>query len=46
LPSSGKASISSTVTRAARRIVLHLPRACPWLEPWRQVARAVGARAG
>jgi hypothetical protein len=34
------------ITRSARRIVLHLPRACPWLEPWRQVARAVGARAG
>jgi hypothetical protein len=34
------------LTRSARRIVLHLPRACPWLEPWRQVARAVGARAG
>ena len=34
------------VTRSARRIVLHLPRACPWLEPWRQLARAVGARAG
>ena len=34
------------ITRSARRIVLHLPRACPWLEPWRQVARMVGARAG
>jgi hypothetical protein len=34
------------ITRSARRIVLHLPRACPWLGPWRQVARAVGARAG
>ena len=34
------------ITRSARRIVLHLPRACPWLEPWRQLARAVGARAG
>ena len=34
------------ISRSARRIVLHLPRACPWLEPWRQVARAVGARAG
>jgi hypothetical protein len=34
------------LTRSARRIVLHLPRACTWLEPWRQVARAVGARAG
>jgi hypothetical protein len=34
------------ITRSARRIVLHLPSACPWLEPWRQLARAVGARAG
>jgi hypothetical protein len=34
------------ITRSARRIVLHLPRAFPWLEPWRQVARAVGARTG
>jgi Transposase DDE domain group 1 len=22
------------ITRSAGRIVLHLPRACPWLEPW------------
>jgi hypothetical protein len=34
------------ITRSARRIVLHLPRTSPWLAPWRQVARAVGARAG
>ena len=34
------------ITRSARRIVLHLPQASPWLGPWRQVARAVGARAG
>jgi Transposase DDE domain group 1 len=34
------------ITRSARRIVLHFPQACPWLGPWRQVARAVGARAG
>jgi Transposase DDE domain group 1 len=34
------------ITRSARRIVLHLPRACPWLGPWRLLARAVGARAG
>jgi hypothetical protein len=34
------------ITRSARRIVLHLPRACPWLTAWRQVAQAVGARAG
>jgi hypothetical protein len=34
------------ITRSARRIVLHLPRACPWLTAWRQVAQAVGARTG
>jgi hypothetical protein len=34
------------ITQSGRRIVLHLPRACPWLELWRQVVRAVGARAG
>jgi Transposase DDE domain group 1 len=34
------------ITRSARRIVLHLPRAYPWREPWCQVAQAVGARAG
>ena len=34
------------VTRSARRIVLHLPRAFPWLGPWCQLARAVGALPG
>jgi hypothetical protein len=34
------------ITRSARRIVLHLPRTCPWLAAWRQVAGTVGARAG
>ena len=34
------------ITRTARRVVLHFPQAFPWLRPWRQVARAVGARAG
>jgi hypothetical protein len=34
------------MTRSARRIVLHLPRPYPWLAVWRQVAQAVGARAG
>jgi Transposase DDE domain group 1 len=34
------------ITRSARRIVLHLPRTCPWLATWHQVACAVGARAG
>ena len=31
------------VERSVRRIVLHLPAAFPWLRPWRQIARAVGA---
>jgi hypothetical protein len=34
------------ITRPARRVVLHFPQAFSWLRPWRQVARAVGARAG
>jgi hypothetical protein len=31
------------VERSARRIVLHLPTAFPWLPEWHRVARAVGA---
>jgi Transposase DDE domain group 1 len=31
------------VERSARRIVLHLPAAFPWLPMWRRIARAVGA---
>ncbi|MGH2608019.1 MAG: transposase [Tepidiformaceae bacterium] len=31
------------VERSARRIELHLPQTFPWLSPWRQLARAVGA---
>jgi Transposase DDE domain group 1 len=31
------------VERSARRIVLHLPRAFPWLPTWQRIARAVGA---
>jgi hypothetical protein len=31
------------VERSARRIVLHLPMAFPWLPTWRRLARAVGA---
>ena len=31
------------VERSARRIVLHLPRAFPWLPTWQRLARAVGA---
>ena len=32
------------VERSVRRVVLHLPLACPWLPEWRRLARAVGAR--
>jgi len=32
------------VERSVRRIVLHLPTAFPWLQSWRQLARALGAR--
>ncbi len=31
------------VQRSVRRIVLHLPRGFPWLEPWRQLAHVLGA---
>jgi len=31
------------IERSVRRIVLHLPSAFPWLRPWQQLARAVGA---
>jgi len=31
------------VERSARRIVLHLPAAFPWLPTWQRLARAVGA---
>jgi Transposase DDE domain group 1 len=31
------------VERSARRIVLHLPVAFPWLSTWQRLARAVGA---
>jgi hypothetical protein len=31
------------IERSVRRIVLHLPTAFPWLRPWQQLARAVGA---
>jgi len=31
------------IERSARRIVLHLPAAFPWLPTWQRIARAVGA---
>ena len=34
------------VVRSVRRVVLHLPRATPYLDAWRRIALALGARAG
>ena len=31
------------IERSVRRLVLHLPATFPWLHPWQQLARAVGA---
>jgi hypothetical protein len=38
--------LGTRVTVSARRIVVHLPSAFPWLAAWQVVALAVGARAG
>jgi len=38
--------LGTRVTVSARRIVLHLPSAFPWLATWTTVALALGARAG
>ena len=34
------------VRRSVRRLVLHLPRATPYLDAWHHIALALGARAG
>jgi hypothetical protein len=34
--------IGAQAVESVRRLVLHLPAACPWREPWRAVAQAVG----
>ena len=34
------------VVRSVRRVVLHLPRATPYLDAWRRIALALGATAG
>ena len=34
------------VVRSVRRVVLHLPRATPYLDAWRRIALALGARTG
>jgi hypothetical protein len=36
--------LATWVERSVRRVVLHLPLACPWLPEWRRLATAVGAR--
>ena len=38
--------LGTRVSVSARRIVLHLPTAFPWLAAWQAVALALGARAG
>lgn len=38
--------LGSRVTSSARRIVLHLPSAFPWLAVWGAAALVLGARAG
>lgn len=35
--------IGARAVESVRRLVLHLPAACPWREQWLTVARAVGA---
>lgn len=35
--------VSAQAIESVRRLVLHLPAACPWVESWLAVARAVGA---
>ncbi|HWQ12059.1 MAG TPA: IS1380 family transposase [Roseiflexaceae bacterium] len=35
--------VAAWIERSVRRIVLHLPQACPWLAPWQQLAHALGA---
>ncbi len=38
--------LGANVVRSVRRLVVHLPRATPDLDAWRQIALALGARAG
>jgi hypothetical protein len=38
--------LGARVDRSARRIVLHLPASFPFIDAWRRVAIALGARAG
>ena len=36
--------LGAVVKRSFRRIVIHLPLSCPWVQPWRSIAAAVGAQ--
>ncbi len=38
--------LGAWITVSARRIVLHLPEAFPFVTPWRRVVLALGARSG
>ena len=38
--------IGARVVESVRRIVLHLPASCPFLDPWRRVALSLGATSG
>jgi len=36
--------LGAVVKRSFRRIVIHLPLSCPWIQSWRSIAVAVGAQ--
>lgn len=36
--------LGAVVKRSFRRIVIHLPLSCPWVQSWRTIAAAVGAQ--
>ena len=36
--------LGAVVKRSIRRIVIHLPLSCPWIQSWRSIAAAVGAQ--
>jgi hypothetical protein len=36
--------LGAVVKRSIRRIVIHLPISCPWIQSWRSIASAVGAQ--
>jgi len=36
--------LGAVVKRSFRRITIHLPLSCPWVQSWRSIAAAVGAQ--